>query len=353
VVLGDLTEKEFRTEDFINYYRHLKQRFLHFQTAFSKENQPEDCTVGAFSPWNSISAQILEDRDDLCRVAGMRKLQIRKLQSAGINTLTALARTSETNIAKIKPEILERLKKQARLQIETVASGKTASEPLPHVKGKGFALLPPPSVADAFFDMEGYPHADEGLEYLFGAILRGESEPEFKDWWAHDRKEEQIAFEAFIDWVYARWLQHPSLHIYHYASYEVTAMRRLACRFNSRIEKIDELLRNEVFVDLYLIVKQSLCVGEPSYSIKKVEHLYRGQRDGTVANAGDSIVFYENWLEAKDGETWRESKFLKDIRDYNEIDCMSTLELGDWLRARQGGEAVTATPVTLLLQQSI
>jgi len=50
----------------------------------------------------------------------------------------------------------------------------------------------------------------------------------------------------------------------------------------------------------------------------------------------DSIVFYENWLEAKDGETWRDSKFLKDIRDYNEIDCISTLELCDWLHARQG-----------------
>ena len=122
----------------------------------------------------------------------------------------------------------------------TIASGKTAYEALPHVKGKGFALLPPPSPADVFFDMEGYPHADEGLEYLFGVVLRGAAGPEFKDWWAHDRREEQIAFEAFIDWVYAMWLQHPSLHIYHYASYEVTAMRRLACRNNSRIEKVDE-----------------------------------------------------------------------------------------------------------------
>jgi hypothetical protein len=49
---------------------------LHFQTAFSKDNQSEDCTVGAFSPWNSISAQILEDRDDLSRVAGMQQSQV-------------------------------------------------------------------------------------------------------------------------------------------------------------------------------------------------------------------------------------------------------------------------------------
>jgi len=207
VVLGDLTEKEFRTEDFINYYRHLKQSFLTFQMGFSKDNQPEDCTAGAFSPWKTISEQILEERDDLSRVAGMRQLQISRLKSAGIYTLTDLSKTSEMSVAKIKPEILERLKKQALLQVQTVASGKTAFEALPYVKGKGFALLPPASSADVFFDMEGYPHADEGLEYLFGVVLRGAAGSEFKDWWAHDRKEEQIAFEAFIDWVYARWLR--------------------------------------------------------------------------------------------------------------------------------------------------
>jgi predicted RecB family nuclease len=213
VVLGDLTEKEFRTEDFINYYRHLKQSFLSFQRDFCKDNQPLDCTAGTFSPWKSVSEQILEERDDLSRVAGMRKLQRSRLKSVGISTLTELSKTSETSIGKIKPEILERLKKQAQLQIQTVATGKTAFEPLPHVKGKGFALLPPASAADVFFDMEGYPHVDEGLEYLFGAVLRGAAGPEFKDWWAHDRREEQVAFESFVDWVYARWLATPSTHI--------------------------------------------------------------------------------------------------------------------------------------------
>ncbi|MGR9902774.1 hypothetical protein ACUOGF_22945, partial [Escherichia coli] len=33
----------------------------------------------------------------------------------------------------------------------------------------GLALLPPKSALDIFFDMEGYPHIEGGLEYLFGA----------------------------------------------------------------------------------------------------------------------------------------------------------------------------------------
>jgi len=64
-----------------------------------------------------------------------------------------------------------------------------------HVKGKGFALLPPPSVADVFFDMEGYRTPMKAGVFVWGDSARW-SEPEFKDWWAHDRKEEQAAFEA-------------------------------------------------------------------------------------------------------------------------------------------------------------
>ena len=33
------------------------------------------------------------------------------------------------------------------------------------------------------------------------------------------------------------------------------------------------------FVDLYKVVKGALLVGEPRYSIKNVEHLYRGKRE--------------------------------------------------------------------------
>jgi len=46
-------------------------------------------------------------------------------------------------------------------------------------------------------------------------------------WWAHDAIEEKKAFEGFIDWAYGQWLGDRSMHIYHYAGYEVTAMRRL------------------------------------------------------------------------------------------------------------------------------
>ena len=165
---------------------------------------------------------------------------------------------------------------------------------------------------------------------------------EFKDWWAHDRDEEKLAFEGFVDWVFNRWRQNPGMHIYHYAAYEVSAVRRLSTRHDTRQDEVDELLRNEVFVDLYQIVRHGLRIGEDSYSIKTVERLYRPKRATEVATAVDSIVQYARWIESKQPRDWQRSAILKGIRDYNEDDCKSTAELLQWLR--KVGSVSTRSP---------
>ncbi|HAP39398.1 MAG TPA: helicase [Nitrospira sp.] len=211
----------------------------------------------------------------------------------------------------------------------------------------GLATLPPDHPADVFFDMEGYPLAPGGLEYLFGVCTRT-AQPdtwEFRDWWAHDRAEEKQAFEGFVDWVSARWRQNPGMHLFHYAAYEVSAVRRLSTQHDSRQDEVDELLRHGVFVDLYRIVRHGLRIGEDSYSIKSVERLYRPKRTTDVATAGDSIVQYARWIESGEAGDWRTSSILKGIRDYNEDDCRSTAQLLRWLRlAASERKIVPETP---------
>jgi uncharacterized protein len=112
----------------------------------------------------------------------------------------------------------------------------------------------------------------------------------------------------------------------------VSAVRRLSTRHDTRQDEVDTLLRNEVFVDLYQIVRHGLRIGEDSYSIKSVEHLYRPARSTEVATAVDSIVQYAHWLESGQPRSWPDSTILKCIRDYNEDDCRSTAELLQWLR---------------------
>ena len=84
-----------------------------------------------------------------------------------------------------------------------------------------------------------------------------------------------------------------------------------------------------MFVDLYRVVRQGVRVSEESYSLKKIEHLFMPDRDGAITDGGSSIVAYEEWLETND------QQILDDIADYNEVDCVSTWRLRDWLEARR------------------
>ena len=150
--------------------------------------------------------------------------------------------------------------------------------------------------------------------------------------------------EAFIDFVHDRWTRHPDMHIYHYAAYEKTALRRLAPKHATRERKLDDLLRNKVFVDLYTVVRQGLVVGTPSYSLKDIERLYLPPREGEVKSAVGSIVTYQKWLDSGQPGDWRQSKILNEIRVYNRIDCESLERLCKWLRPVQQKHRITYVP---------
>lgn len=346
IILGDGQRSEFRIEDFLHYYRRIKARFLAMEEAFtgSFADRPEPMPRADHGRWASHAENFFAEADHLVQVAGISVGQIKKLKDAGIATMAALSGASGKPVGKLASESLERLAAQARLQCQTREDRKGRPDAEPHFellpghdsngKAVGLAALPPANSADVFFDMEGYPLVAGGLEYLFGACFHHleTGQLEFKDWWAHDRDEEKVAFEGFVDWAFELWRNSPGMHIYHYATYEVTALRRLSTRHDTRQEEVDELLRQEVFVDLYKIVRRSLRIGEDSYSIKRVERLYRPKRSTEVATAADSIVQYARWMESGQGRAWNTSAILSGIRDYNEDDCRSTTELVAWLR---------------------
>jgi len=359
IILGTNERVELRVEDFIHYYRHLKTAFLDLHSRFTGQlcDCPEPNPRGDHGRWSSHAERHFVETDHLVQVAGITTGQIKKLTTAGISTVAQLATAAGVNVPRLDGGTREKLSAQARLQCETRRArsanpdASPAFEVLPHTgtsgQPVGLALLPPADAHDIYFDMEGYPLVAGGLEYLFGATTRNdEGALEFRDWWAHDRAEEKLALEGFIDWAYARWRAFPALHIYHYAAYEVCAVRRLSTRHDTRQDEVDDLLRHGVFVDLYQIVRHAVRIGEGSYSIKKVERLYRGTRSTDIASGGESIVQYANWIQEKQPRDWQESSILRDIRDYNEDDCRSTAGLTEWLRglAREHGIAYATPP---------
>ena len=128
----------------------------------------------------------------------------------------------------------------------------------------------------------------------------------------HDKETEKQAFINFVDWAFKLWCKDPCMHIYHYGSYEVTALRRLMGSNGIKEYEVDMLLRNEVFVDLYNIIRNGVLIGEPNYSIKMLNTSTEIKKT-EVASGGESIVAYEEWRANPDGLSWETSQVLEQL----------------------------------------
>lgn len=334
VRLGDGHDAEIFAADCAHYVGAAMQRFHSFVVSPPEVSAAEPCAQCTYCKWQTACESEWAMADHLSGVANIRSTQIRGLRDAGINTIAGLAASQVTKVDGIAAPILERLRQQARLQLEKRQDGKDRYEVLACEAGRGFDRLPKPDSGDIFFDMEGDPLFPDGLEYLFGFVSGASSAPTFTPFWAHDRQSEKKAFEEAVDFVVARLSTNPGAHIYHYAAYEASALKRLSTLHGTREMEIDNLLRAGKLVDLYRVVSEGLRVSEPRYSLKNIETFYMEKREGDVKTAGESVIMYELWRESQD------AKLLQDIQDYNEFDCVSTLRLRDWLLLIRPSEAI-------------
>jgi predicted RecB family nuclease len=323
VVIGTGERISFPLIDVRYYAKRLSDRLEAFIRT-PEHTDPEPVSACGQCRWRKVCDTYYDSTDSLVRVAGIRRSQREHLIAAGVTTLTQLANASPLK-TRIPEETLAKLQLQAKLQLNR----RTTKAPSYRLKepevGRGFNSLPAPSKGDLFFDMEGDPLIDGGLEYLFGVYLEPTTDGIFKAWWAHDREAEKKAVTQLLQFFINQITQHPTAHIYHYNHYEVTALKRLTQRYGVAEEQLDFLLRNKKFIDLYRVVQQGIVTSEKGYSLKDLEVFYMPKRDGDVATAADSIVAYENWMLTKD------QKILDDIEHYNEVDCRSTKGLRDWL----------------------
>ncbi|MEN9955751.1 MAG: hypothetical protein RLY34_558 [Actinomycetota bacterium] len=276
--------------------------------------------------------------DHLVQIAGINKSQIEKLKKAGITTMAALASAGDdARPSDFVPGSFDKLRKQATLQTEFRETGKHSYLVMDDPE---IGVLPPASPNDIFFDMEGFPYFEEkgGLEYLFGAITRNTNSKKnvFHEFWAHDREQEKTAFTDFVTFAYNKMMADSTAHIYHYAPYEVTALNKLATRHGVMEAEVDWLITQGKMIDLYKVVKGSIMVSQPSYSIKKLEAFYEFGRKSTVVDAGSSIEEYNYYRQLQELDPAQAQRVLQTIADYNEDDCVSTLALYEWLSAMPG-----------------
>ena len=352
-VVAPWTEFEpqvYRTNDYAAYYRLVKS-WLESVLAdgangFTYPDPKEHCVV---CRWSRQCDSRRRRDDHLCLVADIHKRQIDELKDRGVATLSTLA-TMPLPL-RWKPDrgaaaSYERVREQARVQMEGRERRRPVYETLAPEPEIGFARLPEPSPGDIFFDFEGDPFVGPGgLEYLFGYLAANEAgQQEYHGLWALSYEGEKQNFEQFVDWVMNRWERYPDLHIYHFAPYEPSAMKRLMGRHATREEEVDRMLRAGLFVDLHRVVRGGLRASVEGYSIKELERFYGYTREVSLSEANSALYGVSAPLELGDPESIRE-EHRKTVEAYNRDDCASTLHLRDWLeRIREdlidGGAAI-------------
>jgi uncharacterized protein len=347
------TVEKLRVDDYMAYYRSVRERFLRAlgdaapATYPPERSYPEPVDHCEVCRWAAECA-IRRRRDDhLSLVAGISGRQRRALMQRGIPTLEALgdlAMPVDPPLHDVSARALARVHDQARIQLEGRRTGALRYELLLPEPGsgievdRGLASLPPPSANDLFFDIEGDPFAlDDGLDYLFGL---GSVDGSFEAIWSRDEADaftldgERRAFERLIDAIVERLDRDPTMHVYHYAPYEPTALKRLMGRYGTREAEVDRLLREGVLVDLLRIVRQSLRASVESYSIKRLEGFYGFEREVDLRDAGSSVVAFEQWLQLGEGERPAATQ-LERIERYNHDDVVSNQRLRAWLEERR------------------
>ena len=333
---SDFKPQEFRYFDYAAFYRRVRTKLERAVENDAQEDlYPEPKPHCEICRWRLRCKAKWREDDHLTLVAGISKSQIGVLRRHDVTTVAALAAVPLP--LPWKPErgavqSFERIREQARMQMQGRASGAVIYEALTPLPGFGLACLPPPSAGDIFLDFEGDPFVDEGgLEFLFGYAFKDAAGIEsYKADWALSRADEKAAFERFVDFVIARLEVHPDLHIYHYASYEPAALKRLMGRYATRESEIDRMLRAGLFVDLYAVVRHAIRASVESYSIKKLEPLYEFERTVGLPDAGAVLAKVQASLELGDFDNITEDERTA-VTGYNRDDCLSAWRLRDWL----------------------
>ncbi len=331
----DFPKDMFRYPEFEAYYRFVKNRFHQVILAEPVATYPlpvAKCDTCRW--WKECNAKWHVD-DHLCLIAGVRSHQMKELEHQGISTLETYAQEPEP-FRKVpeqgNEETYKKIHQQAKIQLKGRNEKKMLHELLPVEPLRGLNRLPEPSKGDLYFDIEGDHFYEEGgIEYLFGvAFLNESNEIEYKVYWAKNRMEEKNMFSEFMSFILKRWKIFPEMHIYHYAPYEPTAIKKLASRSAIFEQEVDQLLRSDRFIDLFSVIKETLIASVESYSLKEIEKFTDYSRKADLRLASDARRRMSIALDFDDFSSFSDSDFEL-IEAYNKDDCLATLALHKWI----------------------
>jgi predicted RecB family nuclease len=354
--------EKYRVAEYAAYYRYVKERLVSaVRKGISSADEVTSAERPIAEPAQGKRVAIAEDEtypepvehcnvcrwfkecdgrrradDHLSLVAGIRRQQRDQCEEWNAGTMAKLAVLPiplKERPAHGSKSGYERVREQARVQVEGRTEKKLKHEQLAVAEGMGFCRLPEPAAEDMFVDLEGDPFVgDAGLQYLFGFAVKGaDGELKYEKQWALNREEEKRGFEWLVDEIMRRREADPKMHVYHFGAYEPSALKRLMGMYATREDEIDRLLRAGVMVDLHQVFKQGLRASVEEYSLKKLEAFYDFQRATKLDESRVAMRYVEHRLELGWGDEDLPEQIREAMEGYNADDCFSTARMRDWL----------------------
>jgi predicted RecB family nuclease len=335
VWLGNGEEFQWPYRDALPYLEEMRRRFRAFHEGGAVGTEPEPVDACGKCRWSDTCKDTWGPQD-LTHVYRLSRRQRRMLRDSGITTVAELAHSKTRRPEGMAPATFERLQAQAAVQ-----TGKEPFELVrPQPRLTGVAGTPAPHDLDIYFDLEGDPYVVwPTLDYLWAYC---DADDTYEHRWAHDQKAEREAFRWFLDELERRETLGGDWRVYHYNSYEISSMERLAKTWPVEEEREHLVERVAFFVqtrfdDLYRRVEAGLRMRDGRTSLKYVEKVAGYERDAEAAAVGradQSIEAYEAYLQSDD-EEWR-AELLEGLRQYNEHDVRATRAVHHWLHGLAG-----------------
>ena len=208
--------------------------FLSFQDAFSPASMPDPGLSASYGRWETFAESVLSASDHLSAVARMTRSQIERLEAVGISTMHALAAIHGAADTPSRREIFfsfptasgapagySQDKKQPLLSCR---ASRRPSEPRAWTRAAAARKL-----SSMFFSTwRAIRLLSAGSNTCSVSSFARTAMTTFKRFLGarRSRRESRLRGVSSIG-LYARFERDPKMHIYHYAPYEVSALRRL------------------------------------------------------------------------------------------------------------------------------
>lgn len=266
--------------------------------------------------WFDHCYAIAQAEQHLSLIPGVTPTRYPVLQAHALDTVEALAGTDPLSLhAKtgLGHEVSSKLVAQAQAFVYQQPILLTG----PHAIQNLQAL--PTAPIELYFDIEAEPGLN--LVYLHGILLvdRHRDRQQFYPFLAKRPEEEAQAWQELA----ALLARYPDAPIFHFCSYEVQTVCRLAKQYGAP-DRLIESLSARCF-DLHEWVTRTVSLPIESYTLKLIARWLGFEWRNAAANGAQAICWYSQWLETGN------EQYLNDIVLYNEDDCRATYHVKDWL----------------------